>query len=112
MASHDKTDDKPLLSQVAETIGSTLGSIAAKASQLPAAVADALPEGSLKRQAKKATRKSRPAKAKGAKRSVKAKVKTKAKKAVKTVKAKVRGAKARVRRSAKKVVGGRGRRKR
>jgi hypothetical protein len=96
MPSQHKDADKPLLTQAAESIGATLGAIAAKASELPAVFSKAEPVRKAKRSGKKAVKKTK-AKLKSAKRSAKAKVKkvkkvkAKGKKSVAKAKARVKG---------------------
>jgi hypothetical protein len=93
MPSHEKTDDKPLLTQAAESIGATLGAIAAKASELPAVFSKAEPVRKAKRSGKKIVKKTK-AKLTSAKRKATAKVKkakAKGKKSVAKAKARVKG---------------------
>jgi len=88
MPSH-KTEDKSMLTQAAESIGKTLGAIAAKASELPEAFSHSEPVRAAKRRLKKAT-----TKAKVIRKTVKRKLKVKAKgKKKSAVKAKARGKK-------------------
>jgi hypothetical protein len=60
-SSQDKTEDKSLLNSVAESIGSTLGAIAAKASAVPAAVSHSSLLRTVEREGKKLVGKSKTA---------------------------------------------------